>query len=145
MAADDSLADENKRRFPRQRCGTECTFVLDGMESRAYLLDASRGGFKLRFEQAATAMAAMVPLPRDMTVADQNSKMHATVMWASSGLAGCRFYQHLSLDDVVRMMTGHFRLQLAPPEAQEDEAGADASSSSLPAEVKFPPETIPPS
>lgn len=105
---------DNKRQFPRQRCGTECTFVLDGMESRVYLLDASRGGFKLRFEQAEAAMAAVNPLPRDLILADQYSKMHATIMWASGGLAGCRFYQHLSLDDVVRMMTGHFRLQLAP-------------------------------
>jgi hypothetical protein len=117
LVPDNGAVGDNKRQFPRQRCGTECTFVLDGMESRVYLLDASRGGFKLRFEQAQVAMAAMAPLPRDMLIIDQYSKMHATIMWASGGLAGCRFYQHLSLDDVVRMMTGHFRLQLAPPAA----------------------------
>ncbi|BAE52224.1 PilZ domain-containing protein [Paramagnetospirillum magneticum] len=121
MALDKGAAEDNKRLFPRQRCGTECTFVLDGMESRAYLLDASRGGFKLRFDLADAAMAAMTPLPRDMVVADQYSKMHATIMWASAGLAGCRFYQHLSLDDVVRVMTGHFRLQLVPPPEPEAE------------------------
>lgn len=115
MAPDSGTAGGNKRQFPRQNCGVECAFVLDGMESRVYLLDASRGGFKLRFEHAETAMAAIVPLPRDMIIADQFSKMHATIMWASGDLAGCRFYQHLSLDDVVRMMTGRFRLQLAPP------------------------------
>ncbi|KIM00645.1 hypothetical protein CCC_03247 [Paramagnetospirillum magnetotacticum MS-1] len=111
--------------------------MLDGMESRAHLLDASRGGFKLRFDQAEAAMAAMVPLPRDMTLADQYSKMHATVMWASGGLAGCRFYQHLSLDDVVRVMTGHFRLQLVPlvdpnsdsPQGDQDEPQDDVAIS----------------
>ncbi|CUW41356.1 conserved protein of unknown function (PilZ domain-like 11-111) [Magnetospirillum sp. XM-1] len=125
LAPDNGMATDNKRQFSRQQCGTECTFVLDGMESRVYLLDASRGGFKLRFEQAETAMAAMMPLPRDMVIVDQFSKMHATIMWASNGLAGCRFYQHLSLDDVVRMMTGHFRLQLVPP--VKPEAGPEAS------------------
>lgn len=114
MALDSSVAGDNKRQFPRQRAGAECTFVLDQMESRATLLDASRGGFKLRFDQAEAAMAAITPLPRDMIIIDQFAKMHATVMWASGGLAGCRFYQHLSLDDVVRMMTGKFRLELAP-------------------------------
>lgn len=114
MALDNGIAGDNKRQFPRQRSGAECTFVLDRLESRATLLDASRGGFKLRFERAEAAMAALAPLPRDMVIIDQFAKMHATVMWASGGLAGCRFYQHLSLDDVVRMMTGHFRLELAP-------------------------------
>ncbi len=128
MTPDNGVAGDNKRAFPRQRCGTECTFVLDGMESRAYLLDASRGGFKLRFEQAQAAMAAMAPLPRDMLIIDQYSKMHATIMWASGGLAGCRFYQHLSLDDVVRMMTGHFRLQLAPLAAPTSDSGATPPS-----------------
>ncbi len=127
MTPDNGVADDNKRQFPRQRCGTECTFVHDGTESRAYLLDASRGGFKLRFEQAQAAMAAMTPLPRDMLIIDQYSKMHATVMWASGGLAGCRFYQHMSLDDVVRMMTGHFRLQLAPLAAPASDAGDGAN------------------
>lgn len=128
LAPDNGMASDNKRQFSRQKCGTECTFVLDGMESRVYLLDASRGGFKLRFEQAETAMAAVLPLPRDMTIVDQFSKMHATIMWASGGLAGCRFYQHLSLDDVVRMMTGHFRLQLAPPAKPETEPEASPPS-----------------
>ncbi len=114
MALDNGIVGDNKRAFPRQRTGAECTFVLDRMESRATLLDASRGGFKLRFDQAEAAMAAIAPLPRDMIIVDQFAKMRATVMWASGGLAGCRFYQHLSLDDVVRMMTGHFRLELAP-------------------------------
>lgn len=128
MAPDNGMASDNKRQFPRQKCGTECTFVVDGMESRVYLLDASRGGFKLRFEQAEAAMAAIAPVPRDMTIADQFSKMHATIMWATGGLAGCRFYQHLSLDDVVRMMTGRFRLQLAPPVKPEAEQDAPSQA-----------------
>ena len=128
MASDGSVADDNKRQFSRQRCGTECTFVLDGMESRAYLLDASRGGFKLRFDQAEAAMKAVNPVPRDMVLSDQYSKMHATVMWASGGLAGCRFYQHLSLDDVVRVMSGHFRLQLVPQAAPEPQAAETGSN-----------------
>jgi hypothetical protein len=49
------------------------------------------------------------------------------VMWASGGLAGCRFYQHLSLDDVVRMMSGHFRLQLAPQAVPESPAATPPS------------------
>lgn len=120
MALDDGMAAENKRAFARTRCGAQCTFVFTGGESNATLLDASRGGFKLRFDQADAAMAALVPLPRDITISDQLSKMHATVMWASGGLAGCRFYQHLSLDDVVRMMSGRFRLQLMPLAGAED-------------------------
>lgn len=127
MSSDDGIAGENKRQWPRQRCGTTCTLDLDGMDSHAQLLDASRGGFKLRFEHAEAAMAAILPVPRDIIVSGQFTKMHATVMWASNGLAGCRFYQHLSLDEVVELMTsaGGFRLQivsLAPPEAADGEA-----------------------
>lgn len=114
MALDSGMASENKRVFTRTHCGAECAFVFGGNQSRAMLLDASRGGFKLRFEQPDAVMAALTPLPRDIIMSDQFSKMHATVMWASGGLAGCRFYQHLSLDDVVRMMGGNFRLQLVP-------------------------------
>jgi hypothetical protein len=114
MTPDIGLAGDNKRQFPRQRSGAACIFALDTGEIGATLLDASRGGFKLRFDRPDLAMAALHPIPRDIIIADQFTKMHATVMWASSGLAGCRFYQHLSLDDVVRMMTGHFRMHLAP-------------------------------
>lgn len=119
MALDDGVAGSNKRSFARTRCGAQCTFVFGDVQSRATLLDASRGGFKLRFDQAEAAMAALTPLPRDITISDQFSKMHATVMWATGGLAGCRFYQHLSLDDVVRMMSGQYRLQLVPLAAPE--------------------------
>ena len=34
-------------------------------------------------------------------------------MWAKNGLAGCRFYQHISLDDVVSLMTAKFKIQLS--------------------------------
>ncbi|MBI3447284.1 MAG: PilZ domain-containing protein [Magnetospirillum sp.] len=130
MASDDGGSGDNKRLWPRQRCGTTCTLTLEGIDSHAQLLDASRGGFKLRFEHAQAAMAALLPLPRDIIVTGQFTKMHATVMWASNGLAGCRFYQHLSLDEVVELMTsvGGFNIQiaaLAPPEP----AGGGASQS----------------
>lgn len=118
MAPDTS--DANKRLFPRQHSGAQCTFELDTGAIGALLVDASRGGFKLRFDHPDLAMAALHPIPRDIIIADGYSKMHATVMWATAGLAGCRFYQHLSLDDVVRMMTGHFRLYLPPLPPPED-------------------------
>ena len=84
------------------------------LESRAVMVDASRGGFKLRFEKVEEATAALMPLPRDIQVTNGiGSSFLATVMWAKNGLAGCRFYQHLSLDDVVILMTDRFKLQLS--------------------------------
>ena len=78
------------------------------------MVDASRGGFKLRFEKAEEATAVLTPLPRDIQVINGvGSSFLATVMWAKDGLAGCRFYQHLSLDDVVTLMTGRFKIQLS--------------------------------
>ena len=131
MASDDRSSGDNQRQWPRQRCGTQCALVIDGMESGAYLLDASRGGFKLRFEQAEAAMAAISPPPRDIILSGDFTKMHATVMWASNGLAGCRFYQHLSLDEVVGLMqgVGRFRIRVVPlvPPTDEEARAEDGA------------------
>jgi hypothetical protein len=101
------------RAWRRQNCGTEGVFVGGEVEMRAFMVDASPGGFKLRFEMAEEAMAALLPLPRDILVTNiNNATFVATVMWAKDGLAGCRFYQYLSLDDVVTLMIGKFKIQL---------------------------------
>jgi hypothetical protein len=102
------------RTWQRQNCGTEGIFVAADLESRAVMVDASRGGFKLRFEKAEEATAVLVPLPRDILVTNGiGSSFLATVMWAKDGLAGCRFYQHLSLDDVVILATDRFKIQFS--------------------------------
>ncbi len=109
-----NTAGLGNRSWQRQNCGCEGVFVLDGVESLVFMVDASPGGFKLRFEQAEGAMAALTPLPCDVLVDNaDNVTFAATVMWAKDGLAGCRFYQYLSLDNVVSLMTGKFRLKLA--------------------------------
>lgn len=82
------------------------------------MVDASRGGFKLRFEHAEAAMAVLNPPPRDIIVSNiDNVVFPATVMWAQSGMAGCRFYQHLSLDEVVLLVRNRFRIQVPPVKA----------------------------
>lgn len=102
------------RSWQRQNCGTEGVFVTTEFETRAFMVDASRGGFKLRFEKGEGAMAVLLPLPRDIQVTNvKGSVFVATVMWAKDGLAGCRFYQHISLDDVVSLMTAKFKIQLS--------------------------------
>ncbi|CAA7620765.1 conserved hypothetical protein [Candidatus Terasakiella magnetica] len=101
------------RSWERHKCGTEGLFLVGTGEVRARMLDASRGGFKLRFEHSDAVTAVLSPLPRDVKVStDGYSNFLATVMWAKDGLAGCRFYQHLSLDDVVQLMTRQFKLNL---------------------------------
>jgi hypothetical protein len=108
-----NAAGLGNRSWQRHNCGTEGVFALDGIESLVFMIDASRGGFKLRFEQVEGSMAAMLPLPRDILVVNsQDSTFAASVLWAKDGLAGCRFYQHLSLDDVVSLMTAKFTLKL---------------------------------
>ena len=88
--------------------------MASDLESRAVMVDASRGGFKLRFENAEEVTASLAPLPRDIQVTNgMGSSFLAAVMWAKDGLAGCRFYQHLSLDDVVILMTDRFKIQLS--------------------------------
>ncbi|MDO8607581.1 MAG: PilZ domain-containing protein [Phaeospirillum sp.] len=102
------------RAWQRQNCGTEGVFGTADFTTRAFLIDASRGGFKLRFELAKEATALLSPLPRDILITNaSNSTFGATVMWAKDGLAGCRFYQHISLDDVVTLMTAKFKITLA--------------------------------
>ncbi len=124
MEANGEAEEENRREFPRQRSGAECICVLAGRESRVVLVDVSCGGAKLRFHEADAAMAALLPVPRDIVISDEHSVMPATVMWAGGGLAGCRFHQHLSLDEVGRMMNGHFRLEVPEPSEQAFEAKA---------------------
>lgn len=124
MEANGEAEKGNRREFPRQRSGAECICVLAGRESRVVLVDVSCGGAKLRFEAADAAMAALLPVPRDIVISDEHSVMPATVMWAGGGLAGCRFHQHLSLDEVGRMMNGHFRLEVPQPSEQAFEAKA---------------------
>ncbi len=87
---------------------------MEGFDSRAFMVDASRGGFKLRFEQIEGVMKVLTQLPCDLLVSDlHGTGFSATVLWAKDGLAGCRFYQHISLDNVVALMTGKFILRLA--------------------------------
>lgn len=87
--------------------------MAGGAESRVFMVDASRGGFKLRFEQVEAAMTALSPLPRDINVINiNNATFAASAIWAKDGLAGCRFYQHLSLDEVVTLMSAKFKIQL---------------------------------
>jgi len=105
------------RSWQRQNCGREGAFVMDGLETRVIMVDASRGGFKLRFENVEGAMAVLTPPPRDIAVSNADgAEFFATVLWARDGMAGCRFYQHVSLDDVVTLMTSRFRVQLPKPE-----------------------------
>lgn len=107
------------RSWQRHSCGTEGIFSFEGDDSRVYMVDASRGGFKLRFEMVELAARVLQPLPRDITVTNgDKSVFSATVMWAKDGLAGCRFYQHLSLDEVVSLMTGRFILKLAKQQTE---------------------------
>lgn len=112
MALDGGLGD-NRRQFERRRSGLECVFAVGGAESRVVVVDASRGGFKMRFEKPDVAEAAFSPVPRDIVIADRYSKVRATVMWATGALAGCRFHEHLTLDDVVRMKDARFRIEPA--------------------------------
>lgn len=110
MVSDDQ--HDNRREFTRLRSSAECRCALMGRESRAVLLDVSRGGLKLRFDDGELAMAAILPVPCDIVIRDDLSAMPATVMWAGGGLAGCRFHEPLTLDEVSRMMGGGFRLEV---------------------------------
>lgn len=113
MPSEDQLEhDGNRREFTRLRSSAECVCVFSGRESRSVLADASRGGCKLRFDEPDIAMAAILPVPCDIVISDEESAMPATVVWVSGDLAGCRFHQPLSLDQVTRMLGGQFRLEV---------------------------------
>jgi hypothetical protein len=109
MAAFPTKPDQ--RAWPRRGCGVEGVYVAEGVECPTTMIDASRGGFKLRFSQPDGPMATLAVLPCDVKVATEGHTHTATVMWARDGLAGCRFYQHLSLDDVVLIATRPFRIE----------------------------------
>ncbi|ARJ64291.1 hypothetical protein WV31_00540 [Magnetospirillum sp. ME-1] len=118
MSSEDQPEQGNRREFTRLRSSAECTCDFAGKESRAVLADASRGGCKLRFDDPDLAMAAILPVPCDIVIRDEEAAMPATVMWASGDMAGCRFHQPLSLDEVSRLLGGRFRLEvLRTPEA----------------------------
>lgn len=112
MTLDGGLGD-NRRQFERRQSGVQCVFAAAGAESRVVVIDASRGGFKMRFEAPDIVASALSPVPRDIVIADRYSKVRATVMWAAGALAGCRFHEHLTLDEVVRMKDCRFRIEPA--------------------------------
>jgi hypothetical protein len=113
VTLEQNFVDQGARSWQRHNSGNDGMFVAGGAESRVFMVDASRGGFKLRFEQVEAAMAGLTPLPRDINVTNiNNSTFGASVIWAKDGLAGCRFYQHLSLDEVVTLMSARFKIQL---------------------------------
>ena len=58
-----ATANMGARTWQRQNCGTEGSFVTPDLESRAIMVDASPGGFKLRFEMGAEVTALLLPLP----------------------------------------------------------------------------------
>ena len=61
----------------------------------------------------------MDPPPREITVDNvNNTAFPAVVLWTREGLAGCRFFQHLSLDDVAGLMTSRFRIYLPQQQHQ---------------------------
>lgn len=120
---------ENRREFPRLHSGAECTISVGEAGCRAVLVDASRGGCKLRFTNPAAAMAVLDPVPRDVVIDYPPITVPATVMWAHAGLAGCQFHQHLSLEELAHLLPGHFRpaspCRPAVPSGEEDEEEAE--------------------
>jgi len=100
------------RRWSRQTCGSAGVLVSEAGEVPVTMLDASRGGFKLRFTPGPLALSMLTPLPRDLHVITEGQQIYpSTVLWIKDGLAGCRFFQHQSLDDIAILMTAPFRLQ----------------------------------
>lgn len=100
------------RRWSRQSCGSAGVLTSAAGEVTVTMLDASRGGFKLRFEPSPLALEMLSPPPRDFNVITATQRIYpATGLWIREGLAGFRFTQHQSLDDIAILMTAPFRLQ----------------------------------
>lgn len=114
LALEQSSGTQTSRSWQRHNCGAEGVFQMPEARTRVHMVDASRGGFKLRFEKAEDARLALPSAPLDvMVINSDKTAFLATVLWTKDDLAGCRFYQHLSLDEVVTLMTESFKVQIS--------------------------------
>lgn len=125
---------DNRREFPRLRSGVACTLLVEGGDVHAEIVDASRGGCKLRFDDPEGASSALLPVPRDVMINCGTLSIIAIVMWASGGLAGCRFLQHLTLDQLAELLPGPCRPAAAP--SPSPSAAAEAAEAAEEAELR---------
>lgn len=118
---------DNRREFPRLRSGVACILLVEGGDIPAEMVDASRGGCKLRFDDPEGASSILLPVPRDVEIRSGDLSIAAVVMWASGGLAGCRFLQHLTLDELAELLPGPCRPAAphAPPATTEADEEAE--------------------
>jgi hypothetical protein len=104
---------KDSRSWPRARCGADGVLDVGEADVPVSMVDASRGGFKLRFESDPAVEAVLSP-PVELSIVDSTESVYgASVMWLKGGLAGCRFHQHQSLDTIAGLMTRSFRLTAA--------------------------------
>lgn len=100
------------RHWTRLSCGSAGILLTPAGERPVTMVDASRGGYKLRFDPDPDILAALSPQPRDLNVLSlDDRRFGSSVLWVRGDLAGCRFQLHLSLDDIALLMTKAFRLQ----------------------------------
>jgi len=107
---------EDSRRWTRLSAGSTGILLTEAGERPLTMIDASRGGYKLRFAHDPAIVATLSPPPRDLLVLGADARQFpSSVLWVRDGMAGCRFMLHLSLDDIALLMTQTFRLQLLRP------------------------------
>jgi len=110
------FSGQDARRWTRLSCSSPGVLLTDAGEWPVTMVDASRGGYKLRFPPDPAILAALSPLPYDLSVVSVGDRAFAsTVLWIKGDLAGCRFLLHLSLDDIALLMTQDFRLKPLEP------------------------------
>ena len=112
-----------RRSDERMQCRSSGEIRLKGEPYLVHMLDVSSGGCKFRISGLGD-QAFPHPIPCEFEMILEGVGLSGAIIWVTGGMYGCRFYEHIMLDDVAAILAGGFRMRILPP--REDTEAADA-------------------
>ena len=76
------------------------------------VVDVSTGGCKFKIDNLPEADKLSTILPATFDLAAQGSFIEGIVIWCANGMFGCRYYEHVGLDEVAKIMRGGIKITL---------------------------------
>ena len=122
---DDTVTKTNiiRRSDERVQCRSSGEIRLEGEPYLVQMLDVSSGGCKFRIAGLDNGTFPH-PIPCEFEMILDGVGIAGAVIWFTAGMYGCRFYEHIMLDDVAAILAGGFRMRILPPlqnDAEDDD------------------------
>jgi hypothetical protein len=115
-----------RRGDERVQCRSSGEIRIDGESHLVQMLDVSSGGCKFRIPGLADADFPY-PIPSEFEMTLEGVGLAGAIIWVVSGMYGCRFYEHIMLDDVANILAGGFRMRILPTAQENAPLGEDES------------------